>query len=703
MADGDTTAYGQSHEHLDDEDVPLVTLVDGTDFVVCSPSGSIEGSGRGGYFSGDTRMLSQLSVAVDGQAVRFLDHRARPRSLVSIGAIGTPVRPHLAVTSTLSLGGALDLMIVVEHLESGERSTSLTVTFDADFADIFDVKQGSVVPHGTVSATEDDGALLLDYTHDGFERRLRVTAGDGARIASDHVEAVLELHARGQATTTVRFAPEIPKPGSAAAPHPPSEFVRRLSDGGPRISSEPGGLGDVVRRGAGDLTTLLLADPESPERPIVAAGSPWFLALFGRDSILSAWEMLPLGTDVALGVLEALAARQGRREDERTAEQPGRILHEVRRGEAVARSGGWGEVYYGTADATPLFVMLLAETWRWGAPVERVAALLPAAERAVEWIERSTVAGGGVVRSGAHRSSGTAVLVNQSWKDSDDAIRHPDGSVADGPVSTVEVQGYCEAAERALADLRDGLGGGDGSRLREQADRRRAAIDEAYWLEHERCYALALDAGGGPVSSPCSNAGHLLWSGTALPSRREQLSARLMRPDLFSGWGVRTMSAATAGYNPLSYHCGSVWPHDSAIVAAGMLSTGCHGEGRRLAVALWSAAVKLDGRLPELFGGFDARRAARPVPYPTACSPQAWAAGAPLLLTRALLGVDPDVPSGVVVVDPCLPPGVAVEVSDLPLGPNRLDLRAVGEHVEHCEVSGPDSLVVLEERRRPGS
>jgi glycogen debranching enzyme len=390
-----------------------------------------------------------------------------------------------------------------------------------------------------------------------------------------------------------------------------------------------------------------------------------------------------------MGSLQALAVRQGATYSTGSAEQPGRILHELRAGEVVLRPDGWGAVYYGSVDATPLFVATLAELWRWGASATEVADLLPAAERAVAWILGDGDADGdGLVEYGGARRTGVASLANQGWKDSDDAVRHPDGTLAEGPIAMVEVQGYCHAALLAMAELRDAFGTGDPAPLRARAASLAEAIEDRYWMEDEDCYALALDGAKRPVRSVSTNAGHLLWTGTARPDRSRRLAARLMAEDMFTGFGLRTLSAANGGYNPLSYHCGSVWPHDTALVAAGMAGTGCHAEAGRLAEALLDAAWAFGGRPPELFGGFAADEFARPVPYPTSCSPQAWAAAAPVLLVTALLGLRPDVPGGAVTIDPHLPEGWALQLTDVPLGDHHLRLQARGDELLTAHAGG---------------
>lgn len=388
----------------------------------------------------------------------------------------------------------------------------------------------------------------------------------------------------------------------------------------------------VWRQSWRDLAALVLPDPIQPDRAIVAAGAPWFMALFGRDSLITSLETLAYRTDLATGVLSALAARQGATHNKNTLEEPGRIPHEARRGEAVQRPGGWGTTFYGTVDATPLFVITLAAAWRSGADREQIESLLPAAERAVSWIIDRCQSTGFVTYPGAaHAEAG---LANEGWKDSEDAIRHPDGRLASGPIALVEVQAYCHAAFMSMAQLRRSFSSGDADHVSRLARDLQERIDDAYWMPDEDCYALALDGTGNQVASVTSNAGHLLLTDTVRGDRARRLAARLMAPDLFTGFGLRTLSSDNRGFNPLSYHCGSVWPHDTAIVAAGMLQQGLP-EGRELALALLDAADS-SGRFPELFGGFDRGRHPEPIPYPASCRPQAWAAGAPLLLADAL-------------------------------------------------------------------
>jgi glycogen debranching enzyme len=374
-----------------------------------------------------------------------------------------------------------------------------------------------------------------------------------------------------------------------------------------------------------------------------------------------------------------LARRQGTREDPRTEEQPGRILHEARAAADFPLTGGAGGVYYGTADATPLFVVLLGELHRWGAlgPAD-LDELLPPADRALAWVETyGDRDGDGFVEYA--RSSPTGLL-QQGWKDSPDGITAADGSVPEGPIALCEVQAYVHAAYRARAELATATGD-DATAVRctERAERLRQRFAERFWLPDRGWYAVALDGRKRPVDALTSNAGHCLWAGIASPEHADALAGRLLSPGMLSGWGVRTLDTSMGAYDPLSYHNGSVWPHDSALVAAGLLRYGFAAGARRIAADLLDAAEALGGRLPELYGGFDRAEHPVPVPYPTSCSPQAWASAAPVTAVRVLLGLDPDLPRGVVRLAPGLPERYGqVRVEGLRLGGGRVALTAEG-------------------------
>jgi glycogen debranching enzyme len=440
-------------------------------------------------------------------------------------------------------------------------------------------------------------------------------------------------------------------------------------------------------------------DPEHPERAVVAAGAPWFMTLFGRDSLFTSWMALPVDPDLALGVLQTLARFQGTKSDPRTEEEPGRILHEMRFGEAATLSLGGGTIYYGSVDATPLFVILLGELRRWGLAPEIVDALAPNAEAAVNWLVNFGDADGdGYIEYKRTTDHG---LANLGWKDSWDAVQFANGTLARTPIALAEVQGYAYAAYLAWAYFLTELGREDESgawRVRAAELKRR--FNEDFWLDDQKCFALALDADKKPVDAIGSNQGHCLWTGIVAPEKAAGVAAALSAPDMFSGWGVRTMSTKSAGYNPIGYHTGSVWPHDNAMVVAGLIRYGFVEEAHMIINGILDAAAMEGGRLPELFAGLDRDDFPGVVPYPTSCSPQAWAAATPLAFLRSILRLDPWVPHGQVWMSPDLLPNMTeLKVDNIALGGGRVSV-VVGD--EGVQVHGlPDGIELVETPRHP--
>ena len=443
-------------------------------------------------------------------------------------------------------------------------------------------------------------------------------------------------------------------------------------------------LDAVLRQTESDLGALLIHDDTGRGRAFVAAGAPWFMTLFGRDSLLTAWMALPLDVGLSIGTLQQLASVQGRRVDPITEEQPGRILHEIRRGPASADVLG-GSIYYGSVDATPLFVMLLAECWRWGADEAAVRALLPAADAALAWAEKyGDRDGDGFVEYQRATDRG---LINQGWKDSFDAINDADGP--HGRAADRAVRGAGLPVCRAAGAGRTGRGvrrPAAAARLRDRADTLRGKFLDAFWLPEKGWYAIALDGSKRRVDALTSNVAHCLWTGIATDEHAAEIIERLSGEQMDSGFGLRTLATTMGAYNPMSYHNGSVWPHDTAIAVAGLLRyrhvPGAVALAQRLANGLLDAADAFDGRLPELFCGFPRSRFHRPVPYPTSCSPQAWASAAPLLLVRSFLGLTPHVPQRTLTVIPNLPQRWGkLALTELRLGSATVHIEADGTAV----------------------
>jgi glycogen debranching enzyme len=455
----------------------------------------------------------------------------------------------------------------------------------------------------------------------------------------------------------------------------------------------------MLNRCLRDLRALYTTTPGGA---FLAAGIPWYVTLFGRDSMIASHQMLMISPEPARQVLEVLAASQGTKEDDWRDEQPGKILHELRTGE-LARAGIVPHSpYYGSVDSTPWFLILLGQYFRWTGDEAFVRSMLPNAEAALGWIDRyGDLDGDGFVEYKTRSQSG---IRNQGWKDSWDSVVHADGRLAEPPIALAEVQAYVYLAKLRIADAFSALGyRSRASDLVEQAATLRKRFNEVFWMEDEGFFAGALDADKRQVRTIVSNPGHGLYCDIVDREKAELLSRRLLTSDMFSGWGIRTMSMEAAAYNPMSYHNGSVWPHDNALIAAGLKRYGFPRWTNRVATALFDAAIYADYlRLPELFCGFTRRSPNRPVSYPVACSPQAWAAGAPFLMLQAMLGVSARGDEGLLTVNqPQLPPWLnTVELRNLRVGNSRLSLvfRREGEITSFSLLSREgDVRVVMEE------
>ncbi|RIQ20929.1 amylo-alpha-1,6-glucosidase [Jiangella rhizosphaerae] len=484
-------------------------------------------------------------------------------------------------------------------------------------------------------------------TWDGGDVRTTVTA-PGAAVEPHDTGAVLswtvELAPRSSWTADVEVT-------VAFTGGPPANAFGPADGAGWDAVSVTGrsDLARLTERSVDDLAALALSDPLDPSDTFLAAGSPWFFTLFGRDSLWAARFTLPLGTGLARGTLRTLARRQGRVHDPATAEAPGKILHEVR----VPSAGtSLPPVYFGTVDATALWVCLLHDAWRWGLPPAEVAELLDPLEAALRWLTiDADPDGDGFLEYVDTSGHG---LANQGWKDSGDSIQFPDGTIAEPPIALSEAQAYAHEAALAGAALLDAFGRPGSGRLREWAAALRERFAAAFWVSDAkgRFPAIALDGAKRPVDTVTSNLGHLLGTGLLGPDEAAVVADRLGRPDLDAGYGLRTMSADAAGFNPLGYHAGSIWPHDTAIAVRGLAADGFPGVAASLAGGLLRVAPDFAYRLPELFAGTDARAGEPVLAYPAACRPQAWSAATVVALLQAALGLTADAPAGTLRVAP---------------------------------------------------
>ena len=626
----------------------LLVVKAGNLFVCSSRSGDIDGEARPGegLYHSDTRFLSALEVAV-GERTPVLSSSTAElgyRAEIAAAGAGFSVRRSRVVH---------DRMYERIELTNGPDTavrTTLAVVMEVDFADMFEVRGIYERDRGDAPApiVDKDSASFSCLGADAVLRRSLIRLSpppDTVVPRGARLEARWELRLPPGKSSAVEFSVD-PSVGDArgrgesfaTAARRAGESHRRQQRRFTKPRTKNVAWDGILSAAMRDIRIL-----ETPfgGRTVVTAGIPWYVALFGRDSLLAALMLLSLDPNYARDTLVVLAAHQSESHDSFRDAEPGKILHEFRLGELAGAGFIPQSPYFGTADATPLFVMVAAAYYEWTGDRDTLTRLLPHLDAALRWIdEYGDQDGDGFVE---YLRQSPAGLVNHGWKDSDDAVVHEDGSRATSPIAPVEVQGYVYAAKHGIAAVYDDLGFIERARrLRREAERLRLCFDDAYWMRADGFYALALDGAKRQVRSVTSNPGHCLFAGIVEPARAGRVIDRLMVADMFTGWGIRTLSSDSPAYDPLSYHNGSVWPHDTALIAAGAARYGRGEIAMKITTALTDLAAAAAGqRLPELVSGF-ARVPGRPfVPYPTACSPQAWAAAVPFLLLQTVLGTTP--------------------------------------------------------------
>jgi glycogen debranching enzyme len=688
-----------------------VTLVEGATFCICGPSGDIRPGAEQGLFLRDTRFLSHFALTVDGLELEALaTHCPAPYAGTFIAR-----RPPRAGTADSTLlvvrrryvGNGMREDIVVRNLGRETAGVLLVLAVDADFAGLFEVKEGKARRRDAIESSANASDLSMSYQYGADSRAVRVSGDAQARALPGQIAWQLVVEPRVEAAVSVQVIPAqdgvefLPRyaPGQPIETSQPATRHEAWRQAAPLVSTPEERLSSLLATSAEDIGALRMFDPDHPDRVVVAAGVPWFMTLFGRDSLLTSWMLLPVDPTVALGTLQTLAQLQGDKVDPLTEEEPGRILHEVRSGPDSEMALGGGNVYYGSIDATALFVMLLGELRRWGLATSEVDALVPHADRALDWMEQfGDRDGDGFIEYQRATDRG---LVNQGWKDSVDGINFATGDLAQPPIALAEVQGYAYAAFLARAHFAREAGEVEPARhWSDRARRLKQRFNESFWLQDRGYFAVALDADKRPVDALASNMGHCLWTGIVNQDKAASVARHFMSPEMFTGFGVRTLASTMGAYNPMSYHNGSIWPHDNAIVAAGLMRYGFVAEAQRIVRGLLDASEHMGSRLPELFCGFDRKDFDLPVAYPTSCSPQAWSAAAPLYLLRTLLRFDPWVPFGKVWCEPALPQEF------LPLRIERIDLAgskvSIDITTDAWHVTGlPQGLVLEPTARHP--
>jgi len=667
----------------------LVQILEGNTFVVSDDKGDIEASltDPTGLFSFDTRFLSRWVLTVNGQRLTALStddlQYFQTRFFLVPGSGTVYVDAKLSVIRQREVADGFHEEVRVLNHDNVPVDLDIRIEAASDFADLFEVKDAlkKKGKYGNVVAGD---SLVLRYQRETYVRETWISASTPASIDDHGLSFRITVPPHGEWKTDLQVVASQGEPdrqtdgpigirGQRRVREDMSRGLEKWLQRAPTVDCDWRPLEHIYKRCMTDLAALRFSTLTLPGRALPAAGLPWFMTIFGRDSILTSLQALPFTSELASTTLLALAERQGTRIDDFRDEDPGRILHEMRYGEMTAFEERPHSPYYGNADATMLYVILLDEYERWTGDVKLVRELEHSARAALNWIsDYADLQGNGYV-SYQRRNPKTG-LENQCWKDSWDSISYRNGDLPGFPRATCELQGYAYDAKMRGARL---------ARLvwkdpayadhleKEAADLKRR-FNRDFWVKDGEYFAVALDGDGRQVDSLTSNIGHLLWSGIVDTSKAKAVVKHLMGPRLFSGWGVRTMAEGEARYNPIGYHVGTVWPFDNSFIAWGLRRYGFKAEAACIVAGILEAAEVFDGRLPEAFGGYQRSTTMYPVQYPTACSPQAWSTGAPLLLLRAGLGLEPNGDN--LVVDPALPSWIGnLELLDLPGRWKRID------------------------------
>jgi glycogen debranching enzyme len=669
----------------------LVQILEGNTFVVSDDRGDIEASltDPTGLFSFDTRFLSRWVLTVNGQRLTALStddlQYFQTRFFLVPGTGTVYVDSKLSVIRQREVADGFREELRIFNHDNDPVDLTVRIEAGSDFADLFEVKD-ALAKKGRYTTRVTDGSLVLQYQRETYARETWISSTEPADIDDGGLSFAITVPPHGEWSTELNVVASEGLPGED--PDQPvgirgqgQRHVRRDMARGlekwlghaPRLECDWRPLEQIYQRCLTDLAALRFSTLTMPGQAMPAAGLPWFMTIFGRDSILTSLQALPFTSELAATTLQVLAERQGTRIDDFRDEDPGRIPHEMRYGEMTAFEERPHSPYYGCADATPLFVVLLDEYERWTGDTKLVRSLERAARAALAWIdEYADLQGNGYV-SYQRRNVETG-LENQCWKDSWDSISYRNGDLPGFPRATCELQGYAYDAKIRGARLARQIWKDTAfaEHLEKQAADLKRRFNRDFWVEDGEYFAVALDTDGRQVDSLTSNNGHLLWSGIVDKSKARAVARHLMSPRLFSGWGIRTLAEGEARYNPIGYHVGTVWPFDNSFIAWGLRRYGFKEEAAGVVAGIMEAAEIFAGRLPEAFGGYPRSATRYPVRYPTACSPQAWSTGAPLLLLRAGLGLEPE--GDHLIVDPALPAWMgSLELLDLPGRWKRLD------------------------------
>jgi glycogen debranching enzyme len=666
----------------------LVSILDGNTFLVSDRRGDIEPSFDfpTGLFSFDTRFLSTWMLTLDGERLHPLSiddaESYRTRFFLVPGEPTHYLDAKVSVIRSRSIGGSFDEDLTVLNHSGQEVEFTVRVEMGSDFADLFEIKHKRQ-KKGRTTPSVAENELRLIYRREAFHREAVITTSAPGQIDRSGMTFVIRIGPHDEWTTQLHVATMIYGARGEDIRATTPLGVRRSANAiraeqdeliaqAPKLGCDCQPLAGAYRQSLNDLAALRYESITLGVR-LLAAGLPWFMTLFGRDSIFTSLQVLPFLPSLVTPTIQMLAALQGSRLDDFRDEEPGKILHELRYGETAGFEEQPHSPYYGSADTTALFVILLDEYERWTGDAALVKQLEFQTRAALEWLDTY----GDLLGTGytwyKTRNPETG-LPNQCWKDSWDSISYSDGRLPAFPRATCELQGYAYDAKMRGARLAREFWNDPAyaERLERGAAELKERFNRDFWIPERGYYALALDADGHHVDALSSNIGHLLWSGIVDDSRARRIADHLLGPRLFSGWGVRTLSDDQGRYNPIGYHVGTVWPFDNSIIAWGLSRYGFKEEAGRICNGMLAASRFFEGRLPEAFAGYERDLTDYPVRYPTACSPQAWSAGTPLLLLRVMLGLDPQ--GEHLIIDPAVPDGMGrVELLDIPGRWGRVD------------------------------
>ena len=704
---------------------PVLSINHGATFMVTDLAGEIQPDTEQGVFADDTRFVSYYAISANGVAWQRLSSAVTAYFAARVYLANPPFPTEdgnvpagslsLVIGRTIGDGVHEDLDVTNHGLATVRFN--LEIALRADFADLFEVKLGTLVRRGRIVTRwrGRERELETSYVNRDFHRSLifrLLESSSPPDYANGRVTFDVQLPAGATWHTCCDYV--LVHGRSARAPRracydrsgtEPDPLQREWLDVATKLTSANEDVYRVYRQSVEDMGALRLHDPDdASDAWLPAAGVPWFVAIFGRDSLIASLQNMIVHAGFARRALEKLSELQATETDEERDAEPGKIPHEVRIGELAHFRLIPHTPYYGTADATPLYLIVLHEAWKWLGDETLLRAHRETALRCLDWIDRhGDVDGDGFQE---YRTRSAKGYENMGWKDASDAVVYPDGRQVTQPKALCELQGYVFDAWMRMAEVFDALGEpGRAAELRKKARALQAAFEARFWCEDLGFYAFGLDPEKKPIRTIASNAGHCLWSGIASPERAARVVRRFFEPDLWSGWGIRTLSAANPAYNPFSYQRGSVWPHDNGIIALGFRRYGFAAEAARVARDISEAASYfVSYRLPELYAGIERRPGTFPVLYPQANVPQAWAAGSVFHLLQAILGIRADAPAGRLYVAPELPRWLPeISLRDLHVGRARVDIRfwREGDRSRWVADVREGTIAVQEEAWRP--